>query len=132
MGESSKLTCPFCQIDRNEILAENGTFAAKWDNYPASPGHVLLIPRRHVISPLELTDSEWQDLHRLLGTAVARLVGEFGPDGFNIGFNIGIAAGQTIQHLHMHLIPRYSGDVEQPRGGIRNVVAKSGSYPAEE
>jgi diadenosine tetraphosphate (Ap4A) HIT family hydrolase len=116
--------CLFCRRDDpqlNRVVAENGTCYARFDNYPAAEGHVEVVPNRHVESFWDLTPEEAADAYRLLRTVRAtneqflrRL-----PDGYTIGVNEGRAAGRTIDHVHIHLIPRYYGDVEDPRGGIR-------------
>ena len=98
------------------------------DGYPVSPGHGLLIPRRHVPSFFELSDEERSDLLDLLGRARTSLQARHHPDGFNIGINDGLAAGQTVMHLHVHLIPRYSGDRTDPRGGVRWVIPEKADY----
>jgi len=98
------------------------------DGYPISEGHTLVIPKRHVGSFFELETAELEDLLSVLERAKARLDAEYGPDGFNIGINDGPAAGQTVPHLHVHLIPRYAGDQEDPRGGIRWIFPEKADY----
>ena len=93
-----------------------------------APGHTLLIPRRHVVSLFDVTVVEWVELGQLLVEASAALRSEFQPDGFNIGVNDGAAAGQTVRHLHVHLIPRYRGDHPDPRGGVRWVLPEKAKY----
>ncbi len=116
--------CIFCSLadgrDR-AILVEDEAFFAVEDQYPVNPGHTLLIPKRHVSRFTELRDEELLSFSRVLKDAEKMLTAQLGVDGFNIGVNEGVAAGQTIEHLHIHLIPRYKGDVENPRGGIRNL-----------
>lgn len=124
-------SCTFCELNKQErrIVAETDKFLAVRDNYPVSPGHTLLIPKRHLASFFELSKEELDDLHRIL-SAVRDILGqELKPDGFNIGINDGKAAGQTIFHLHVHVIPRYIGDVEHPEGGIRNILSSEVRYP---
>jgi diadenosine tetraphosphate (Ap4A) HIT family hydrolase len=104
--------CPFCNPPRDRILHERETAFAIRDGYPVSPGHTLVIPRRHVASFFEVTDAER----------------EFRPAGYNIGINDGAAAGQTVPHLHIHLIPRYAGDRDDPRGGVRWVLPDKAAY----
>jgi diadenosine tetraphosphate (Ap4A) HIT family hydrolase len=89
---------------------------------------VLLIPRRHITTFFELNRKERNDFFELLLEVREILQSQFHPDGFNIGVNMGRAAGQTIAHLHVHVIPRYSGDVEHPEGGVRNVIPALGPY----
>lgn len=98
------------------------------DGYPVSPGHGLLIPRRHVQSFFDLSGEEQSDLLGLLGRARAALQAQHQPDGFNIGINDGSAAGQTVMHLHVHLIPRYAGDRPDPRGGVRWIFPEKADY----
>ena len=98
------------------------------DGYPVSVGHTLILPSRHIGSWFDATDSEQQALFRLLDAAKQMVSSEHHPDGFNIGINDGPAAGQTVPHLHVHLIPRYSGDQQDPRGGVRWVIPKRAKY----
>ena len=98
------------------------------DGYPVSPGHSLIIPKRHVASFFDLSDDERTSLFRLLTEAKAGLDVEFKPDGYNIGINDGVAAGQTVFHLHVHLIPRYQGDLPDPRGGVRCIFPDKANY----
>lgn len=122
-SEASKGDCPFCQlIHSTEVVLENDTFVAKYDRYPVSKGHMLLIPKRHVRSFFELQKAEAWDFFQLLKLARLKVLKEASPDAFNIGINDGHAAGQTIEHLHIHLIPRYEGDVDHPAGGVRNII----------
>jgi diadenosine tetraphosphate (Ap4A) HIT family hydrolase len=98
------------------------------DAYPVSPGHTLIVPRRHAASFFDITDDERTDLINLLLLVRKSLEREFGPAGYNIGINDGLAAGQTVPHLHIHLIPRYPGDREDPRGGVRWVLPDKAAY----
>ena len=98
------------------------------DAFPVSPGHTLLLPRRHVGSLFDLTVVEWVELGQLLAQVRTALQAEFRPDGFNVGINDGTAAGQTVMHLHVHLIPRYRGDRPDPRGGIRWIFPDKARY----
>jgi diadenosine tetraphosphate (Ap4A) HIT family hydrolase len=98
------------------------------DGFPISPGHTLIIPRRHIGSFFELEESERASLLALLDQAKEELEGIFQPDGFNIGINDGAAAGQTVPHLHIHLIPRYLGDRPDPRGGVRWIIPEKADY----
>lgn len=124
------MDCPFCSMpaaDRRHV--ESGAFAIR-DRYPASPGHSLIVPTRHVSSLFATTPDEQMALLRTLAATRAALDTEFHPDGYNIGVNDGAAAGQTVEHLHIHLIPRYRGDVDDPRGGIRHCIPGKGFYPS--
>ena len=98
------------------------------DAYPISLGHTLIIPRRHVGSFFEISAVERTYLLALLDNAKAVVEQEFKPDGFNIGINDGPAAGQTVPHLHIHLIPRYNGDSADPRGGVRWIIPAKADY----
>ena len=120
--------CPFCTIATARIVGETGLAAAITDGFPVSPGHTLIIPRRHVPSFFETTPAERDDMLQLLDQAKARLDVELHPDAYNIGINDGPAAGQTVGHLHIHLIPRYAGDAEDPRGGVRWVMPGKARY----
>lgn len=120
--------CPFCTLPPDRILREREAAVAIRDGFPVSPGHTLIIPRRHVGSFFEITDAERADLMSLLAVAREDLDREFRPAGYNIGINDGAAAGQTVQHLHIHLIPRYEGDRDDPRGGVRWVLPDKAAY----
>ena len=98
------------------------------DAFPISPGHTLVIPRRHVGSLFEIDAKERDALFRLFEDAKRRLDKDYKPDGYNIGINDGPAAGQTVAHLHIHLIPRYAGDREDPRGGVRWIIPEKAKY----
>jgi diadenosine tetraphosphate (Ap4A) HIT family hydrolase len=98
------------------------------DGFPVNPGHLLLIPRRHVRDFFDLHEKELTDLMQLLWQAKDHLAKEYYPDGYNVGINVDTAAGQTIPHVHIHLIPRYSGDVEDPTGGVRGVIPWKSKY----
>lgn len=102
-------------------------FSAR-DSFPASPGHTLVIPRRHVASFFELTHEEVAACMELVQEEKKLIDAEFKPDGYNIGVNVGSAAGQSIFHVHIHIIPRYQGDVENPQGGVRHVIPKKAHY----
>jgi diadenosine tetraphosphate (Ap4A) HIT family hydrolase len=114
--------CLFCRQRDSRVAGENGTCYARFDNFPASRGHIEIVPKRHVESLFDLTREEVADALALLFSVQAGLRNDYGPDGYTIGINEGEAAGQSIPHLHIHLIPRYWGDVEDPRGGIRRIV----------
>ncbi len=98
------------------------------DGYPISLGHTLVIPKRHVGSFFELTPEEASEVMSLLKRAKSVLDNEFKPQGYNIGINDGVAAGQTVPHLHIHLIPRYSNDRADPRGGVRWIIPEKADY----
>ena len=123
--------CLFCDRNNNEkhvIIAENELAYARWDNYPVSEGHAEVIPKRHVVSFFGLHDDEVLALYELARETKEIIDAKYHPDAFNIGINDGEAAGRTVHHLHMHLIPRYIGDVPEPRGGVRHIIPGKGSY----
>jgi len=120
--------CPFCTLPPERIIKSNDLALVIRDGYPVSPGHTLVITKRHIGSWFEITQAEQQALLDLLTKAKAILETEFKPDGYNIGINDGPTAGQTVPHLHMHLIPRYKGDQEDPRGGIRWIIPGKAKY----
>ena len=120
--------CPFCNIAPGQIIVEHSLAVAKHDGYPLTKGHTLIIPRRHVASFFECTAEERQVMLELLDEAKAVLDKAHAPDGYNIGLNNGAAAGQTVMHVHMHLIPRYAGDTSDPRGGVRWIFPDKAKY----
>lgn len=120
--------CPFCHLPAERIVGSNALGLVVRDAYPVSPGHTLIIPKRHIGSFFELTSDERSALLVLLDHAKAELQQSHQPQGYNIGINDGPAAGQTVPHLHIHLIPRYSGDLADPRGGVRWVIPEKARY----
>jgi diadenosine tetraphosphate (Ap4A) HIT family hydrolase len=124
--------CPFCKIERlinkDRIVYQDDTWIAIYDNYPVSQGHVLLIPKRHVETFFNLNMVEFGSLGVTIGIIKMILDKKFHPDGYNIGANCGEAAGQTVMHCHIHIIPRYKGDMENPRGGVRGVIPEKQKY----
>lgn len=125
---ASPRTCPFCDPAPGALLAESAHARAISDAHPVTPGHTLVIPRRHAASLFALTDEEWDDLWRLVRRLHRELPALHDADGVNVGLNDGSAAGQTVAHAHVHLIPRHSGDVADPRGGVRWVVPDRAAY----
>ena len=119
--------CLFCIDPRGVTIQHELAYSAR-DSYPASPGHTLIIPRRHVASFFDLTPEEVAGCMDLIKEEKKLIDEAFNPDGYNIGVNAGQAAGQSIFHVHIHLIPRYKGDVENPQGGVRHVIPKKGHY----
>ena len=117
----SRASCPFCELG-GRVVAQNELAAAVRDLEPASKGHTLVVPKRHCTSFFDLTDGEVQACAALLKSERKKLLEEIAPDGFNIGVNDGTAAGQSIEHTHWHLIPRFKGDHPDPRGGVRHVI----------
>jgi diadenosine tetraphosphate (Ap4A) HIT family hydrolase len=122
------MSCPFCSLPPERIVAANTAGWMVRDAYPVSAGHTLIISRRHVGSFFELSDEERAGMLSLLDQAKTEIQASHGPQGYNIGINDGPAAGQTVPHLHIHLIPRYTGDVPDPRGGVRLVIADKAKY----
>lgn len=121
--------CPFCNIvEAGDFAWENGSAVAFGDGFPVSPGHTLVIPRANVESAFSLDPAALEDLWRLVAEVRAALADDHAPDGFNIGVNDGAAAGQTVGHAHVHVIPRYSSDVDDPRGGVRWVKGSAARY----
>ncbi|MFB4165608.1 HIT family protein [Alteribacillus sp. JSM 102045] len=123
------MSCPFCEISPKQLLRENEYAKAFYDLYPVQKGHTLIIPKRHFSSYFEAAEEEVLAIHRLIQEQKKALDKEFAPDGYNIGVNIGEYGGQTVPHLHVHLIPRYNGDIEDPRGGIRKAIPNIVQYP---
>jgi diadenosine tetraphosphate (Ap4A) HIT family hydrolase len=124
--------CPFCDIEKrinsDRIVYQDATWIAIYDNYPVSKGHVLLIPKRHCASYFDLNFIELESVSVTIGIIKKLLDKKFNPDGYNIGMNCGEAAGQTVMHCHIHIIPRYNGDCENPRGGVRGVIPSKQNY----
>lgn len=121
-------SCPFCTLLPDRIVAANDTGVVIADGYPISPGHTLVIPHRHIGSFFNLDLAERNGLLALVDLAKAKLDRDLHPSGYNIGINDGAAAGQTVPHLHIHLIPRYDGDQTDPRGGVRWIFPDKADY----
>ena len=120
--------CIFCQLEHSRITIENDLGVVIYDNYPVSKGHALIIPQRHISSISEATTPEVIAFFSLIDETKKMLVDRFKPNGFNIGINDGVSAGQTVMHLHIHVIPRYQGDQADPRGGIRWIFPNKAKY----
>ncbi len=120
--------CPFCRPDHDRVLHDDGLVFVLRDGFPVSPGHVLVIPHRHVGSFFETTLEERRAILESLELAKQSVEQAYRPDGWTIGINDGTAAGQTVSHLHVHLIPRYDGDRPDPRGGVRWVLPEKADY----
>ena len=125
---SMSADCVFCQLDKSKPLFSNDLAVAIADGFPISSGHTLILPKRHFSSLFDATDDEISLLWELVAQARQYLLLKYAPDGFNIGINGGASAGQTVMHLHIHLIPRHSGDVADPRGGIRWILPDKAPY----
>lgn len=121
-------TCPFCSLDKSRHVLTNDNVYAIYDSHPVSPGHSLIIPKRHISSFFDATREEQIALLDLVNQMQQVLINERSPDGFNVGINVGEAAGQTILHLHIHLIPRYVDDQPDPRGGVRWIFPDKAQY----
>ena len=122
------LTCPFCNPLNEEVVLTNALCYARYDRYPVSPGPLLLIPYRHIPTLIDATNEEQAALLALVREAKPLLDEQYRPDGYNVGVNVRAAAGQTVMHLHVHVIPRYAGDVDDPRGGVRGAVPEKRVY----
>ena len=121
--------CPFCKVEsERELIASTPLSIAFFDGFPVSPGHTLIIPRRHVASFFDLTKDEQKDMLTLADNVKSIIDDKYHPDGYNVGVNVGEAAGQSVLHVHLHLIPRYKGDVSNPRGGVRGVIPSKQNY----
>ena len=120
--------CPFCTFDSAKVWLANVHAIALCDGFPISKGHMLVIPRRHVQSVFDLTKPAQQAIWSLVAAARLKLIEEFKPDGINVGLNDGQAAGQTVFHAHVHIIPRFEGDVPDPRGGVRWIIPTKAKY----
>ena len=120
--------CPFCSPSADRLIYVGDYAYGMWDAYPVTQGHALLIPRRHVPSWFDATPEEQQELMQALSGLRARILAQYPAVGFNIGINDGSAAGQTVDHLHVHLIPRYAGDHPDPTGGVRHVIPDKANY----
>lgn len=125
-------TSPFLAIPVSERLIENELAFAIWDGFPVTPGHALLVTKRVARDWFDATAQEREALLALVDPVRQIILERHSPDGFNIGWNAGPAAGQTVDHLHVHVIPRYRGDVEDPRGGVRHVIPAKANYLREE
>lgn len=125
-AESSSRSSPF--LDPQNWISENELAVALRDAYPVSPGHTLIVPKRVVASFFELTEAELRACWTLLFLERERLERDLRPAGYNIGINVGETAGQTIYHVHIHLIPRFRGDHPNPRGGVRGVIPEKADY----
>ena len=120
--------CPFCCLEKSRIRLESEYAVAFLDGFPVTTGHTLVIPKRHVASLFDLSEEELAAVWRLVAQVRVTLLAELKPDGFNVGLNDGPAAGQTVLHAHVHVIPRRRGDVADPRGGFQWVLPAKAAY----
>ena len=122
------MDCVFCGIQKDRIIYQDSLWIAILDGYPVSEGHTLLIPKRHCETYFDLNQVELGTLIGAIDHVKEMLDSKYKPNGYNIGMNCGEAAGQTIMHCHIHIIPRYNGDCEDPRGGVRGVIQSKQKY----
>lgn len=122
----SETSCPFC--NSKEAVIKNDLAYSRYDIYPVSKGHTLIVPHRHVSDFFDLTLEERSAIFELVDETKTLLDKEYQPDGYNIGINVGESAGQTVWHVHVHVIPRYKGDMKEPRGGVRGVIPEKQKY----
>lgn len=119
------MNCTFCEF---EMIMEYELVYARYDKYPVSKGHILIIPKRHVETWFDMSKEEQVEAFELIDQVKQVLDEKYSPDGYNIGMNCGETAGQTVPHAHIHVIPRYRGDMADPRGGVRGVIPDKQSY----
>jgi diadenosine tetraphosphate (Ap4A) HIT family hydrolase len=123
--------CLFCnmyELEKDKIIAENELAFAIYDAFPVNDGHVLVIPKRHFADFFDATGDEVSAIYLLLKECRGIVAERYKPSGYNVGVNVGVDGGQTIMHLHVHLIPRYHGDVENPKGGVRRLKVQKVHY----
>jgi diadenosine tetraphosphate (Ap4A) HIT family hydrolase len=123
-----EVQCPFCSVDESRVAFSNESVIAIWDGFPVSRGHLLIISRRHTPAWSNLSPVEKAAFVEAIDKGRAAISERFSPDGFNVGFNENSAAGQTVFHFHLHIIPRYEGDVADPSGGVRHVIPDKANY----
>lgn len=124
-----KTECPFCNPNsEREIITESATTYAIYDKYPVNKGHALIIPKQHIPDYFDLSNHSQRGCLLVLNRVKKIIAEKFNPAGFNVGVNVGETAGQTIPHVHIHLIPRYMNDIENPVGGVRNIIPGKGDY----
>ncbi len=119
------MNCPFCE---NDSIIDGTLVYVRYDKYPVSKGHCLIVPKRHVETWFKMTKEKQVEAFELIEKVKTMLDEKYAPDGYNIGMNCGETAGQTIPHAHIHLMPRYQGDMQSPRGGVRGVIPGKQSY----
>ena len=122
------MSCIFCNIEKDRIILENEDAFAVNDVFPVSKGHILIIPKKHIDNYFDADEDTKMQLWKLVDECKKMADKKFGPQGYNIGINCGEAAGQPVMHLHIHLIPRYKGDIQNPKGGVRGVIPDKRIY----
>ena len=124
------MPCFFCDILKNDDrhAAESKFFSARFSEVPVSEGNCEIFSKEHKENWFDISTEQWSDLYEIIKSVKKEIEKQYQPDGFNVGFNVGVAGGQSQKHIHLHIIPRYIGDVENPRGGIRNVIPDKGDY----
>jgi diadenosine tetraphosphate (Ap4A) HIT family hydrolase len=120
--------CPFCRPEQNRIISTSGDVLVLSDGYPVSEGHTLVVPHQHVGSIFALDERQQAAIWTVVAGVRDDLSARLSPDAFNIGVNDGVAAGQTVMHAHIHIIPRFAGDIDDPRGGVRWVLPERAAY----
>jgi diadenosine tetraphosphate (Ap4A) HIT family hydrolase len=126
------INCPFCNNDISQRKIKDGNLVfSVYDKYPVNKGHILVITKRHCSNYFLLSEAEKSEAWQMISEMEVWVRDRYNPDGFNIGINVSEAAGQTVQHVHIHLIPRYIGDMKDPTGGIRHCVENKGYYSKE-
>jgi|AntRauTorcE11898_2_1112593.scaffolds.fasta_scaffold01057_3 diadenosine tetraphosphate (Ap4A) HIT family hydrolase len=121
--------CPFCSPDKSlKLLTESAQAFAVFDNFPVSQGHSLVIVKRHIADYFSLNSNQQMGLWLMVSRVKKLLQQKYHPDGYNVGFNVNEDAGQSIFHTHIHIIPRYKGDMKNPKGGVRHVIPEKGNY----
>ncbi|MGB5707339.1 MAG: HIT domain-containing protein [Arenicellales bacterium] len=120
--------CRFCKPSTERLMIKGELGFVAWDRHPVNQGHFLVIPHRHFADYFDITETERNELWALVESGKKIAEEKYKPDGYNIGINVGEWAGQSIHHLHIHVIPRYKGDVENPKGGIRSVIPERKIY----
>ena len=120
--------CIFCNIKENDIVMQGFHCIVIYDNFPVSNGHCLIIPKRHIKNAFDLYPWEINEMFDFAKKMKKEIDERYHPDGYNIGFNVNESGGQSIPHVHMHIIPRDKGDVKNPRGGIRGVIPNMQIY----
>ncbi len=128
MPDNPEHSCPFCHPDPGRLVQETEHARVLLDGFPVSDGHTLIVPRRHVASLFDLEPEEIDAIWSLAADVRRELAARLAPDGFNVGLNDGEAAGQTVMHAHVHVIPRFAGDVPDPRGGVRWLLPDKARY----